>query len=73
MQEVLSKTSDPKVPLRDQEFCTLRLFEQANQLGTRHCVGLSFGEWSDIDQTVMFGDEEVDYFWILDEAKKSYA
>jgi hypothetical protein len=73
MQEVLSKTSDPKVPLRDQEFFELRLFEKANQLGTRYCVGQTHAQWSDLDRDVMFDGEEVDHFWILDEAKRRYA
>jgi hypothetical protein len=39
MQEILSKTRDPNVPLRDQEFYELRLFEKLNQREARYCVG----------------------------------
>ena len=73
MQEVLSKTSDPKIPLGDQEFYELRLFEKPNQLGTQYCVGQTHAQWSDLDRDVMFDGEEVDHFWILDEAKRRYA
>jgi hypothetical protein len=38
MQEILSRTDDPEAPLQGQEFYELRLFEEPNQLGTRHCV-----------------------------------
>jgi hypothetical protein len=34
MQEILSKTDDPKAPLRGQEFFELSLLDTANQLGT---------------------------------------
>jgi hypothetical protein len=34
MQEILSKTDDPKAPLRDQEFFELSLLDTTNQLGT---------------------------------------
>ena len=73
MQEALSKTVDPKAPLRGQEFYELRLFEQANPLGTRYCVGQTHAAWSNIDRQVMFEGEEVEYFWILDEAKRRFA
>lgn len=73
MQEVLSNTSDPTAPLRGQEFYELRMFESSNPLGTRYCVGQNHAEWSDIDRQVMFDGEDVDYFWILDEAKQRYA
>jgi hypothetical protein len=36
IQEILSKTVDPDAPLQGQEFYDLRLFEEPNQLGTRH-------------------------------------
>jgi hypothetical protein len=73
MEEVLSRTIDPKAPLRGQEFYELRLFEKANSLGTRYCVGQTHAAWSEIDRQVMFEGEEVEYFSILDEAKKRYA
>ena len=73
IQEVLSNTSDPTAPLRGQEFYEANMFESGNSLGTRYCVGQNHAEWSDIDGQVIFDWEEVDYFWILDEAKQPYA
>lgn len=73
MQEVLSKTDDPNAPLQGQEFYELRLFEEPNQLGNRHCVRQTHAMWSDLSRDVLWEGEEVDYFWILDEAKKRYA
>jgi hypothetical protein len=73
MQENLSKTGDPKAPLRDREFYELRLFEKTNQLGTRYCVGLTHAQWSDLDRDVMFEGEEVDCFRNLKEAQQRYA
>jgi hypothetical protein len=72
MQEILSKTVDPNAPLQGQEFYELRLFEEANQLGTRHGVLQIHAVWKDANQDVVWDSEEVDYFWILDEAKQRY-
>jgi hypothetical protein len=73
MQEILSKTVDPSAPLQGQEFYELRLFEEPNQLGIRHGVLQIHAEWSDLRHDVLWESEEVDYYWILDEAKKRYA
>lgn len=73
MQEVLSKTDDPKAPLCNQEFYELSLLDEANDLGTRYCVRQAHAEWSEIDRQIMFDGEEVEHFWILSEAKRRYA
>ena len=73
MQEVLSKTADPKASLPEQEFFELSLLDDANDLGTRYCVRQAHAEWSEIDGQVMWDQEEVDYFWILHEAERRYA
>jgi hypothetical protein len=73
MQELLSKTDDPKAPLREQEFFELSLLDEANELGTHYCVRQAHAEWSEIDGQVMWDQEEVDRFWILNEAKHRYA
>ena len=73
MQEVLSKTVDPGAPLRGQEFYELSLLDEANELGTLYRVRQAHAEWSEIDGQVMWDEEEHDYFWILDEAKRRYA
>jgi hypothetical protein len=72
MREILSKTSDPNLPLQGQEFYQLRLFEEPNELGTRHCVLQIHAQWSERNRDVIWESEEVDYFWILDEAKARY-
>jgi hypothetical protein len=73
MQEVLSRTDIPKAPLSEQEFYELSLLDEANELGTRYCVRQAHAEWSEIDGQIMWDQEEVDYFWILNEAKQRYA
>jgi len=73
MQEVLSRTAEMKAPLQEQEFYELSMLEESNQLGTRYCVRQAHAEWSDIDGQIMWDQEEVEHFWILDEAKRRYA
>lgn len=72
IQEVLSKTVDPKAPLQSQEFYELRLFEIPMQPGTRFCFGQTHAQWSDMDRQVMFEGEDLDCFWTADEAMKRY-
>lgn len=73
MQEVLSRTNDPKIPLREQEFFELSLFDTVHELGTQYSVQQAHAQWNDKDGQVMWDQEEVDYFWILGEARKRYA
>ena len=73
MQEILSKTDDPKAPLRNQEFYELSLLDTANELGTRYCVRQAHAQWDDKDGQVMWDQEEVDHFGILAQAKQRYA
>lgn len=73
MQEVLSKVDDPIIPLTEQEFFQLSLFDVANETGIRYCVRQAHAEWSVVDGQIIWDQEENDYFWILDEAKRRYA
>jgi len=73
MQEILSNTVDPEVPLRELEFFELSLLDTTNELRTRYCVRQSHAQWSDVDGQVMWDQEEVDHFWIFAEAKNRYA
>jgi hypothetical protein len=73
MQEILSKTADPNVPLREQEFFELSLLDEPNQLGTRYAVRQCHAEWSEVDNQIMWDGEEIDHFWILAEAKRRYS
>jgi hypothetical protein len=70
MEEVLSKTIDPKTPLEEMEFYELSLLDEANELGTRHCIRQAHVAWNEIEGDLMSDQEEVEYFWILGEAKQ---
>lgn len=73
MQEVLSKTSGPNAPLNEQEIFELSLLDVVNDLGTRYIVRQVHAQWSEIDGQVMWDQEEIDHFWVLNEAKRRYA
>jgi hypothetical protein len=73
MQEVLSNTDSHKASLSEQEFYELSLLDEPNELGTRYCVRQAHAEWSKIDGQIIWDQEEVDYFWILNEASQRYA
>jgi hypothetical protein len=73
MQEVLSKTDDPKIPLREQEFFELSLLDKTNDLGWSYVVRQWHAQWSEIDQQIMWNNEQVEHFWILTEAERRYA
>jgi len=51
----------------------LSLLDVANDLGTRYCVRQAHAQWSAVDGQVMWDDEQVEHFWILNEAKRRYA
>lgn len=72
MEEVLSKTIDPKTPLEEMEFYELSLLDEANELGTRHCIRQAHVAWNESEGDLMSDQEEVEYFWILGEAKQRY-
>jgi hypothetical protein len=72
MQEVLSRTVDPAVPLTEQEFYELSLLDETNDLGTQYCVQQAHAEWNEIDGQIMWDQEETNYFWVLSEAKQHY-
>jgi hypothetical protein len=73
MQEVLSKTADSEASLQGQEFYELSLLDEANNLGTRFCLRQAHAEWNEIDGQIMWDQEELEHFWILNEAKRRYA
>jgi len=72
IEEMLSKTDDPKTPVEELEYYELSLLDEVNDLGTRHVVKQWHGAWSEIDRQIMWDGEEVEYFWILDQAKQRY-
>jgi hypothetical protein len=72
MGEILSKTIDPNAPLREVEYYELSLLDEANDLGTRHVVKQWHDAWSEINRQIMWDQEEVDYFSVLDKVKARY-
>ena len=72
MEEILSKTIAPKTPLKEMDFYELSLLDEANDLETRHRIRQAHGAWSEIDGQIMWSEEEVEYFWILAQAKERY-
>jgi len=73
MQEVLSKTDDPKTPLRDQEFYELRLYDSESAGNPVYCVREAHAQWSDKDGQIMWDDEQVHVLVTQEAAKKRYA
>jgi hypothetical protein len=72
MEEILSKTVDPKTPLQELEYYELSLLDEANDLGTRHVLKQWHGARSEIERQIMWDQEEVEYFWILAQAIHRY-
>ena len=56
-----------------QDWYRLRLFEEENPLGTRYCVLQMHVVWKGDFLGGMWESEELEHFWILDEAKARYA
>lgn len=73
MQEVLSKPTIEGTPIQEQEFYELSLLDTPNQLGTQYSVRQAHAQWSEIDRQVMWDDEQVEYFWIPEEARQCYS
>ena len=48
------------------------MLDEPNPLGTRYAVRQCHAEWSEIDRQIMWGSDEVEYFWILAEAERRY-
>jgi len=72
IEEILSQTIDPKTPLEELENNEMSLLDEDNELGTRHRIRQAHGAWSEIDGQIMWDGEEVEYFWILAQAKERY-
>jgi hypothetical protein len=72
MEEVLSKAVDPKTPLKEQEYYVLSLLDEANDLGTRHCIRQARIAWNEFYGNLVSSEDEIEYFWILAEAKQRY-
>ena len=72
MEEVLTKAIAPDTPLKEQDSYLLSLLDEANDLGTRHCVRLNHMAWNEAGGDFLSNHEEIEYFWILAEAKARY-
>jgi hypothetical protein len=72
IEEILSKTDDPKTPVEELEYYELSLLDEVNDLGTRHVLKQWHGAWSEIDRQIMWDGEEIECFWILSEANERY-
>ena len=69
---LLSKNPDPNTPLPDQEYYELSLLDEANGVRTRYCVRQVRAVRVEADGQFIWNHEEVEYFWILAEAKRRY-
>ena len=73
MQEVLSKTGDPKAPLRDQEFYELQLYDSDSAAEPVYCVREARARWNDSIKSVEWDKPKIGAFGTLQEAKERYA
>ncbi len=85
MQEILSKTTDPNVPLEEQEYFELRLDDLGipfrpqfiGSMGAiirlRFIVREAHTAWSEIDRNIMWDGFEHDECSTLEEAEQRYA
>jgi len=73
MQEVLSKTDDPKVALRDQEFYELRLYDSDVAGEPVYCLREARARWDDEAGHIVWDEEQVQAFMTHQEAKQQYA
>ncbi|HUY85702.1 MAG TPA: hypothetical protein VMU77_01205, partial [Acidimicrobiales bacterium] len=71
-QEVLSKTDDPIMPLSEQEFYQLRLDDSDPTLQPGYVVKQWHGQWSEIDQQVMWDSPESEWWSTIEKAKERY-
>jgi hypothetical protein len=77
MQEVFSKSTDPNVPLQEQECFELRIDDLIYGLGAVVChrflVREAHAVWSEIDRSVMWDGFEHDECSNLHDAELRYA
>ena len=73
MQEVLSRTDDPEIPLRDQEFYELRLDDSDDIWKPGYFVKQAHAQWSEIDQQIMWDGFDFEQCATLEKAKERYA
>lgn len=73
MQELFSKTDDPKAPLRGQEFCELCLYD-SNSAGKRiFCVREARARWDEVHGRAAWNEEQIKAYATAKEAQERYA
>jgi hypothetical protein len=72
MQEVLSRTKDTQVPLKEQEYYELRLDDIVSTTGTRFRFGEAHASWSEIDRQMMWDSMPNEEFATLEDARRRY-
>lgn len=73
MQEILSRTDDSRVPLRDQEFYELRLDDLGDLWERRFVVGEAHAQWHEECEQVVWDEAETEILPTLEEAEARYA
>jgi hypothetical protein len=73
MQEVLSKTVDPKAPLKGQEFYELRIDDSDDLWRPGSVVSEAHAQWSEIDQQIVWDEAEHERCYTYAHAEKRYA
>lgn len=73
MQEILSRTNNPKAPLLGQEFYELRLYDSNSAGESVYCVREAHARWNDSIKGVEWDEPETGTFATLQEAKERYA
>jgi len=72
MQEVLSRTVDPKVPLKGQEFYELRIDDSDDVWRPGFVVSEAHAQWSEIDQQIMWDETESERCPTYENAQERY-
>lgn len=72
MQEVLSKTIDPKAPLEGQEFYELRIDDSDDVWRPGFVVSEAHAQWSEIDQQIVWNETEYERCPTYENAQKRY-
>ena len=73
MQEILSKTDDPKAPLRGQEFHELRLYDSDSAGSPVYCFREARARWNDSIKGVEWDEPRIEAFATFQESKERYA
>ena len=73
MQEVLSKTDDPKAPLLGQEFYELRLYDSDSAGEPVYYVREARARWNASIKGVEWDEPQIEAFATHQEAKERYA